>query len=91
LVGLGNGICLQSGAPATSGDDRNLRFDNSALGLSVMPEVKRTNLFVTGNYQVTEQITAFTEVGFYNAKTSSLQAPVATTSAQVITAPDTSF
>ncbi len=91
LVGLGNGICLQSGAPATSAEDRNLRFDNSALGLSVMPEVKRINVFLTGNYQLTDQITAFTEVGFYNAKTTSLQAPVATTSAQVITAPVTSY
>ncbi len=91
LVGVGTGICIQSGAPATSTDDRNLRFDNSALGLTVMPEVERVNVFVTGNYRVTDDITAFGELGLYTANTTSYQAPIGTSSAQVITAPTSSY
>ena len=91
LISVGTGICLQNGAPATSAEDRNLRFDSAALGLSVMPEVKRLNVFLTGNYRLTDDITAFGEFGIYKAETNAWQAPVATTSAQVITAPATAY
>jgi len=91
LIAVGTGICLQNGAPATSADDRNLRFDNSSSNLSVMPEVKRMNVFMTGNYRLTDDVTAFGELGVYKAKSDTFRAPVATTSAQVITAPTTSY
>ena len=91
LISVGTGICLQNGAPATSAEDRNLRFDNAALGLSTMPQVKRLNVFMTGNYRLTDDITAFGEFGIYKAESTALQSPVATTSAQVITAPVTSY
>jgi outer membrane receptor protein involved in Fe transport len=91
LASLGNGISIDDGAIATSGDDRNLRYDSAASGLSVMPELKRTNLFFTGNYRVTDEITAFGELGVYHAITHAWQAPVATTSAQVITAPASNY
>lgn len=91
LASVGTGICIDDAAMATSGDDRNLRFDNQAGGVSTMPEVERVNLFVTGNYRVTDEITAFGEVGYYHAQTNALQAPSATNSAQVITAPASSY
>jgi iron complex outermembrane receptor protein len=91
LVSVGSGISLDDAAPATSGDDRNLRYDAAASDLSVMPELKRLNVFLTGNYEVTDNITAFGEIGVYSAKTSAYQAPVTTTSAQVITAPASSY
>ena len=91
LTSVGSGICIRSGAAATSGDDRNLRYDAPAGGLTIMPDLERINLFVTGNYRVTDEVTAFGEVGYYHAKTKAFQAPVATTSAQVLTAPATNY
>ncbi|CAN7509690.1 TonB-dependent receptor plug domain-containing protein [Caulobacter sp. LjRoot300] len=91
LVSLGNGISIDDGAIATSGDDRNLRYDAAATGLSVMPELKRINVFLTGNYRLTEEITAFGELGVYRANTHAWQAPSATTSAQVITVPRSNY
>jgi outer membrane receptor protein involved in Fe transport len=91
LISVGNGISLDDGALATSGEDRNLRYDTAASGLSIMPELKRINVFLTGNYRVTDEITAFGELGVYSAKTHAWQSPVNTTSAQVITAPTSSY
>jgi outer membrane receptor protein involved in Fe transport len=91
LASLGNGISIDDAAIATSGDDRNLRYDAAATGLSVMPELKRINIFLTGNYRVTEEITAFGELGVYRANTHAWQAPSATTSAQVITVPRSNY
>ncbi|HEY9235386.1 MAG TPA: TonB-dependent receptor, partial [Phenylobacterium sp.] len=68
--------CLASGAAATgaTGADRNLRFDTAAsFNPSVMPETERVNLFLTGKYDLTEEMTAFGEVGYYTATTHALQ------------------
>ncbi|HWU79394.1 MAG TPA: TonB-dependent receptor, partial [Caulobacter sp.] len=91
LATVGAGISIDDGAPATSGEDRNLRYDAPASDLTVMPALKRLNVFVSGNYEVTDAITAFGEVGVYHAKTRSFQAPVTTTSAQVLTAPASNY
>lgn len=91
LVTVGSGVSLDDGAPATSGEDRNLRYDAAATDTTVMPALKRLNVFLTGNYEITDNITAFGEVGVYHAKTKSYQAPVTTTSAQVITAPASNY
>jgi iron complex outermembrane receptor protein len=91
LATVGAGISIDDGAPATSGDDRDLRYDAAATGLTVMPELKRLNVFVTGHYDMTDNITTFGEVGVYHAKTKAFQAPATTTSAQVITAPASSY
>lgn len=91
LATVGAGISIDDGAAATSGDDRNLRYDAPASDVTVMPALKRLNVFVSGNYEITEDITAFGEVGVYHAKTRSFQAPVTTTSAQVLTAPASNY
>ena len=91
LATVGAGISIDDGAPATSGEDRNLRYDAPASDLTVMPALKRLNVFVSGNYEVTDAITAFGEAGVYHAKTRSFQAPVTTTSAQVLTAPASNY
>lgn len=91
LVSVGSGICIDDAAAATSGVDRNLRFDAPAAGLSTIPQVERINLFVTGSYRVTDDITAFGELGYYHAQTEAWQAPSATNSAQVISAPTSSY
>ncbi|MDB5456453.1 MAG: TonB-dependent receptor, partial [Caulobacter sp.] len=91
LASVGTGICIDDAALATSGEDRNLRYDNAAAGTSVMPELKRLNLFFTGNYRVNDAITAFGEAGYYRAQTHAFQAASGTSSAQVITAPATNY
>jgi hypothetical protein len=85
LASAGPGICFDDGALATSGDDRNLRYDPQGDNTSVMPELKRLNVYLTGNYDLTENIKAYGEVGYYTATTHAWQSPVYTTSAQVIT------
>lgn len=91
LAAVGTGISIDDGALATSGDDRNLRYDAAASGLSIMPELKRLNVFLTGNYEINDEITAFGELGVYHAQTHAFQAPVNTTSAQVITVPTSNY
>jgi iron complex outermembrane receptor protein len=92
LASAGAGICFDDGTVATSGDDRNLRYDPQAgEGTSVMPELKRLNIYLTGNYEVTADIKAYGEVGYYTATTHAFQSPVYMTSAQVITAPASNY
>lgn len=71
---LPNGICLATGATAISGADRNLRFDTAGtFNPSVMPELERVNLFLTGKYDITDDLRAFGEVGYYTATTHAVQ------------------
>jgi outer membrane receptor protein involved in Fe transport len=88
---LGGGYCLATGAPATSGTDRDLRYDTNTFNTSVIPELKRLNLFATGHYDLTDDITAFGEVGYYHAVTHSLQAPTGTLSSLPITVPASNY
>jgi outer membrane receptor protein involved in Fe transport len=91
-LNLGNGYCLDDGALATSGVDRNLRFDApAAYNTTVMPSVERLNLFLTGNYDVTDEITAFGELGYYTADTHSVQSPTGTLSSLPITIPAANY
>lgn len=73
---LGGGICLATGSAATSttGADRNLRFDTSGTyNTSVMPELERINLFLTGKYDISDDLRAFGELGYYTATTHAVQ------------------
>ena len=91
LGSAGTGICFDDGALATSGEDRNLRYDPQGDNTSVMPELKRLNVYLTGNYDLTDDIKAYGEVGYYTATTHAWQSPVYTTSAQVITVAKTNY
>lgn len=87
-IQLGGGYCLDDGTPATSGVDRDLRFDAPAtFDTTVIPSVERFNSMFTARYDVSDAVTAFTEVGFYTAKTRSVQAPTGTLSSLPVTAP----
>jgi iron complex outermembrane recepter protein len=67
--------CIATGALSTTGAFRNVRYD-TARGVTTMPEVQRTNLFVTGHYDLGPNLTAYTELGYYTADTSRVQPPV---------------
>ncbi|WP_347302007.1 TonB-dependent receptor [Croceibacterium sp. TMG7-5b_MA50] len=84
---IGAERCIQSGALATSGADANLRYDNAAAGITVVPELERLNLFLTGNYEINDSLTFFTEGGFYRAKTKANQGAMSTTTASPLSVP----
>ncbi|PIC00080.1 TonB-dependent receptor domain-containing protein [Caulobacter sp. X] len=90
-LNISGGMCIDDGALATSAADRDLRFNSAALGTTVIPELKRTNVFFTGHYDVSEDLTVFGELGLYHAKTSALQAPIATLSSGVISIPASNY
>ncbi len=68
-------ICLGSGALNFNGVQRDLRFD-TAPGTTVQPDTQRLNLFLTGKYDINDDVTAFGELGYYTADTQRLQPPV---------------
>jgi outer membrane receptor protein involved in Fe transport len=72
---LGNGLCLVNTALATTGAFRDLRYD-TAVGTTVLPSIKRVNIFANGHYDVTDSLTVFTELGYYHSDTVRLQPPV---------------
>lgn len=90
-LNISGGMCIDDGALATSAADRDLRFNAASLGTTVIPELKRTNVFLTGHYDISDDLTVFGELGLYHAKTSALQAPIATLSSGVISIPASNY
>jgi len=74
-VNFGNGICLVQGNGSYNGDLRPLRYD-TRHGTTVRSEIERTNVFLTAHYELTPNITAFGEIGFYGAESRAIQPPV---------------
>jgi outer membrane receptor protein involved in Fe transport len=73
-LSLGNGVCVDDGNRATAAADRNLRSDGQAsYPLSVIPSLKRLNLFTTAHYDINDNLTIFGEAGYYLAQTRSVQ------------------
>ena len=84
-----NGVCLISGANLLA--TANANADLAAMGLTVMPEVDRFNLFVTGRYQINDAVEAFGELGGYHAKSQAWQEPIGTASAVSFIIPGTNY
>lgn len=76
---LAGGICIDDGNRATTGADRNTRWDPQAnYPLSIMPELDRVNVFANAHFDLTDNLTLFGEAGYYYAKTRSVQDSVFT-------------
>ena len=87
-----NGSCLATGSLASTGANRDLRYDASqANNTTIIPGVDRLNLFLTGHYHVTDGLELFGEAGFYHAKTHSSQIPTYTLSSGPITVPASNY
>lgn len=84
------GLCINSGGQNAT-TDRNLRLESASYKLSVIPEVVRYNVFGTFNYEITPDVTFFSEAGFYNAKTQGATISPAVASSAVITVPATGY
>lgn len=82
-----NNVCLINGTSLPAA----LNADTAAMGLTVMPEVDRFNLFTTGRYQINDNIEAFGELGGYYAKTQAYQEPLATASGVTFIVPGSNF
>jgi iron complex outermembrane receptor protein len=68
-VVVGPGLCIVPGAINTT-TDRAFRVDNlRSTKSSVIPQADRTNLFLTGHYDINEELTLFGEAGYYHART----------------------
>lgn len=91
VAAIGNDRCIQNGAMATAGADRDLRYDSLAQGTSIMPRLNRLNLFMTGHYDISDDVTFFAEAGFYRSKTKAQQSPVATLSSIPIYVPASNY
>ncbi|MDP3406218.1 MAG: TonB-dependent receptor [Brevundimonas sp.] len=68
-------VCLGSGALNFNGVQRELRFD-TAPGTTILPDTERLNIFVAGHYELSDTVTAFGELGWYQADTRRVQPPV---------------
>lgn len=73
-VQLGGGMCIGKGNISYN-SFRDLRFDD-AVGTTILPRVKRLNLYGTAHYDLSDHVAAFAEVGYYHADTHRLQPPV---------------
>ncbi len=84
---LGDGLCLKK----TTTVDPALRADTAQENLTVIPEVDRFNLFLTGRYKINDSVEAFGELGVYYAKSHARQAPINTLSSVVMTIPGSNY
>ncbi|WP_397399276.1 TonB-dependent receptor domain-containing protein [Phenylobacterium sp.] len=68
-VAIGPALCVVPGAFNTT-TDRAFRPDTIAqTKSSVIPQADRANLFVTGHYDINDDVTVFGEAGYYRART----------------------
>lgn len=71
---IGTDICIATGNASANGIQRDLRYDTQ-VGTTVTPEVERLNVFLAGHYELTPEVEAFGEIGFYQATTQNIQPP----------------
>ncbi|MES2056566.1 MAG: TonB-dependent receptor [Pseudomonadota bacterium] len=90
-AGLPGGICIDDGTNSAAGD-RNLGFDAPhAFNTSVIPSLKRANVFLTGHYDLTDGLEFFGEAGYYTATTRSVQASTGTLSSGPLVIPASNY
>lgn len=91
-VVLAGGICIDDGNRATTGADRNTRWNGQAnYPISIMPKLDRVNLFASGHYDLTDDLTLFGEAGYYYAKTRSIQDSVFSIGSIQMTVPASNY
>ncbi|WP_296172126.1 TonB-dependent receptor [uncultured Brevundimonas sp.] len=74
-VDMGGDICLSSGNHNFNTTNRDMRYD-TRHETTVRPSVERLNLFLTGRYDLTDNVEAFGEIGYYSAHSRAVQPPV---------------
>ncbi|WP_257386635.1 TonB-dependent receptor domain-containing protein [Tahibacter caeni] len=74
-VAFGDDLCLASGNHNFNTTNREMRYD-TRHGTTVRPSVERLNTYLTGHYELTPDVEAFGELGFYRAVSEAVQPPV---------------
>ena len=74
-VNLGDDICISSGNHNFNTTNREMRYD-TRHDTTVRPSVQRMSLFLTGRYDLTDNVEAFGEIGWYDAHSRAVQPPV---------------
>lgn len=74
VVTINADTCLGTGTRSTASTLRSERFD-SRIGTTVSPSVDRYNTFLTAHYDVSDNVTVYTELGYYRADTQRIQPP----------------
>ncbi|TAJ71540.1 MAG: TonB-dependent receptor [Phenylobacterium sp.] len=68
-VAVGPGLCVVPGTFNTTTDRARLVDTLGTNKASVIPQADRTNVFLTGHYDINEDVTFFGEAGYYHART----------------------
>lgn len=74
-IAYGDDLCLNSGNANFNTTNRDMRYD-TRYGTTVRPSVQRINLFLTGHYDITDDVQFFGEAGYYKANSEAIQPPV---------------
>jgi outer membrane receptor protein involved in Fe transport len=82
---LNGNTCYGTGTRATASTLRSERFDTRP-GTTVTPSFNRYNSFLTAHYDVSDALTFYTELGYYQADTVRIQPPTINLNAIVIPA-----
>ncbi|MGH6614998.1 TonB-dependent receptor domain-containing protein [Sphingomonas sp.] len=85
LVTINADTCYGSGTRATTGALRGERFDG-AIGTTVSPSIQRYNSFLSAHIDISDTVTAYTEIGYYQAETHAIQPPTINLNAIVVPA-----
>ena len=89
---LTGGNCIDDGTRATTGADRNTRWDAQAnYPISISPSLDRVNIYASGHYDLTDDVTMFTELGYYYGKTRSIQDSVFSIGSIQMTVPASNY
>ena len=84
------GLCLNSGAQNVT-TDRNLRLESASFNTSTIPKVRRYNLFSTVTYHLNDNVSLFSELGYYNAESNGTTTSPAVTTTTAVTIPATGY
>lgn len=74
-VDVGDGLCMGTGNTNFNTTHRDLRYD-TRHDTTVRPSVERFNAYITGHYDLTDNVEAFGEIGYYRATSEAVQPPV---------------
>lgn len=78
-------VCYGTGTRATATTLRSERFD-TRVGTTITPSFNRYNTYLTGHYDLTDDLTIYGEAGYYRADTVRIQPPTINLNAIVIPA-----
>ncbi len=74
LAPNGNGTQFLTATPSRVGATHDYYW-NSNVYRSIQPKSKRANLFASGDYQLSDRLSLFGDIGFYNARSTTFREP----------------